>query len=210
MQIEVLAKTEVLEETAPESVPRVLLNVGCGPKKGIQELPGQWLEWREIRVDVDHHAKPDIVASMTDLSAIEDGIAGAVYCAGAIEHIFFHEVHAALKEFYRVLAPGGSVFLTTVDLLAVLESVKTIGLTGHAYRALSGDIMPMDMIFGYGLAIAAGYPDWQHRCGFTKDLLEEKLAEAGFDSVKVWDSSSPVIAELKLAPFALVARAYKN
>lgn len=59
---------------------------------------------------VDNVAKyqPDIVADITNLS-IEDNFADAVVCKAVLEHV--PEPHKAVLEMYRVLKPGGKVFI---------------------------------------------------------------------------------------------------
>ena len=52
--------------------PRLLVNLGAG-QKDTARLPAMFADWREVRVDVDAVVAPDILATMTDLSAIESG-----------------------------------------------------------------------------------------------------------------------------------------
>ena len=49
---------------------KLLVNFGSGPK-GAGWIPAVFANWRELRVDVDAMAAPDILADITDLSAIE-------------------------------------------------------------------------------------------------------------------------------------------
>jgi len=51
---------------------KLLVNLGSGPKTQ-SRLPAMFADWREFRVDVDPGAVPDLVADITDLSAIKSG-----------------------------------------------------------------------------------------------------------------------------------------
>jgi hypothetical protein len=57
---------------------KVWVNAGCGPRTGVYRSP-LFNDWREIRVDVDPMAEPDIVADVTDLSPLRDGMADAIW-----------------------------------------------------------------------------------------------------------------------------------
>ena len=46
------------------------LHVGCGPQYK-DSLKG-FKDWQEIRFDIDPKVKPDILGSLTDMSAVED------------------------------------------------------------------------------------------------------------------------------------------
>src|SRR5437763_9064982 len=81
---------------------KLLVNLGSGPKTQ-SRLPAMFADWREFRVDVDPGAVPDLVADITDLSAIKSGTVDAVWSAHCIEHLYLHQVVQALTEGHRVL-----------------------------------------------------------------------------------------------------------
>src|ERR1700676_3514074 len=86
--------------------PNLLVNLGCGPK-GSARLPAMFGDWRELRVDVDVQVAPDILADITDLSAIESGSVDAVWSAHCLEHLYLYEVGKAVGEVYRILTDDG-------------------------------------------------------------------------------------------------------
>ena len=55
--------------------------------------PGKWVE---TRLDIDPSVKPDVVASMTDMSSVPDASCHAVYSSHNLEHLFPHELQQAL------------------------------------------------------------------------------------------------------------------
>ena len=58
---------------------------------------------------MDASVEPDIIADLTDLSAIPDGSADAVWASHCLEHLYEHQVTVALAEFRRVLGAEGFV-----------------------------------------------------------------------------------------------------
>ena len=72
---------------------RRLLHIGCGPKRKYQTLPAfQSDDWQEVRFDIDESVAPDIIGTMTDMSAVEAGSVDALFSSHNIEHLYPHEV----------------------------------------------------------------------------------------------------------------------
>ena len=53
------------------------------------------------------------------------------------------------------------------DLQKVAELIAADRLEDVAFTSRAGPIMPLDMVYGYGKAIAAGQTAMVHRTGFT-------------------------------------------
>jgi Uncharacterized protein conserved in bacteria len=180
---------------------KTVLNVGCGPR-GITVIgtvfPAE--EWRELRLDIDQGVAPDIVASMTDMAPVPDGSVDAVWSSHNLEHLFPHEVPRALREFLRVLRPGGQLLLAVPDLQAVAQRVVDDRLDAPLYISGVGPITPLDVIYGHGAAIAAGNHFMAHRTGFTPNTLGTFLQEAGF---------LPIVLRRQTESFELLARAFR-
>lgn len=170
---------------APEGA-KLVLHVGCGPPDHTSlhdsfRGPG----WHEVRLDVDPGVKPDVVASITDMSPVPSGAVDAVFSHHNIEHVFSHEVAIALREFLRVLRPGGTVLIATPDLQAVAEVIATGRLEATLYRSEAGDIAPLDVVYGLRSDIEQGREYMAHRTGFSVRRLTRELSQAGFVDVKV-------------------------
>ena len=166
---------------------KTVLNVGCGHRA--ISIPGSSLPaegWRELRLDIDPKVDPDIVASMTDMTPVPDGSVDAVWSSHNLEHLDPHEAPVALREFLRVLKPGGTLLLTVPDLQAVAKLVAEDRLDEPLYQSDNGPILPLDVVYGYGPALAAGNRFMAHRSGFTPNLLGRLLQEAGFKPVAIW------------------------
>ncbi len=158
-----------------------LLHVGCGPKtRANLPPPFNQSPWEEIRLDIDPAVRPDIAASITDMRAVGDGAVHALWSAHNIEHLHPHEVPLALAEFARVLVADGFAMITVPDLQMVAEMVARGALTDTAYVSPAGPIAPIDMLYGFRPALAAGNLYMAHRTGFTAGSLDAALLEAGF------------------------------
>jgi SAM-dependent methyltransferase len=160
---------------------RLVVNVGCGPRGG--HLPTYFNGWRELRVDIDQSAEPDVLADLTDLSPIPSGVADAVWASHCVEHLYAHEVPVALAEFRRVLRSDGFFCMIVPDLLTVGQQVAADRMHEPLYQSASGPITPHDMLFGFGAAIAVGRTSMAHRCGFTPGVLERYFRERVFAEV---------------------------
>jgi len=128
--------------------------------------------------------EPDIVASITNMSEVLSASVDAVYAAHALEHLFAHEVPLALKEFLRVLKPGGFALIIEPDLQAIAQLVANDKLEDAAYASRVGPITPLDMIYGYGVSIAQGNVFMAHHTGFTAKTLCRALTAAGFAQIR--------------------------
>ena len=163
---------------------KTFLHVGCGPARKAQAGPGfQGEEWRELRLDIDPAVEPDIVGTMTDMSAVADASVDAIYSSHNIEHLYPHEVSLALAEFRRVLKVDGFAVITCPDLQSVAALVAQDKLTEPAYVSPAGPIAPLDILYGLRTAMAAGNLYMAHRCGFTMRVLMGTLQAAGFQGV---------------------------
>jgi SAM-dependent methyltransferase len=168
-------------------VARQVLNAGSGPRTARQLHPGfKGPGWREVRVDIDPSAEPDVVGSITEMGeAFADGSFEAVWCSHVLEHLFTHQVAAALAEFRRVLRPDGFALISSPDIEAVAALIVKHGLDHVAYVSLAGPITALDILYGHSASIARGRTSMAHHTGFSSGSLGRRLIEAGFSSVLV-------------------------
>jgi SAM-dependent methyltransferase len=163
---------------------RVLVNVGCGPRNSAI-LPSHFDGWRHLRVDVDPSVEPDIIADLTDLSAIPDGSVDAVWAAHCVEHLYEHQVGVALAEFRRVLREDGFVCVIVPDLQTVAQYIADDRLHEPIYHSPAGPVTAHDIFFGFGTAIAHGRTSMAHRCGFTPTSLLRSFQQHPFGELLV-------------------------
>lgn len=168
------------------------LHVGCGPKRKQQTTNGfNQPEWSEIRLDIDASVQPDVVGTMTDMSAVSSRSVDAVFSSHNIEHLYPHEVPVALAEFVRVLKDDGIAVITCPDLKSVCALVAEDKLTEAAYVSPAGPIAPIDILYGHRPPMARGNLFMAHRCGFSQRVLSATLQAAGFKSVAAFARGNP-------------------
>lgn len=195
---------------------KTVLHVGCGsydPRKLHASFRTD--EWKELRLDIDPKAKPDIVADMRDLSQLAGGSVDAIYSSHNVEHLYPHEVPLALKEFRRVVKDGGLALITVPDLQEVCRLVADGRLDDPAYVSPAGPIAPHDILYGHRPSLAQGNLFMAHRTGFTARTLGQALVNAGFQTVSLqrnpalfalWAiafTSTPADEQLKAAQAAM-------
>ena len=163
---------------------KTFLHVGCGinrKDKATASFAGP--AWRELRLDIDPGVDPDIVGTMTNMTALADESVDAIFSSHNIEHLYPHEVPLALAEFLRVMKPGGFAVITCPDLQSVAALIAEDKLTDQAYMSPAGPITPLDMVYGFRPQLAEGKLFMAHHCGFTKKVLAGTLLGCGFKSV---------------------------
>ena len=159
--------------------PKKLLNVGCGPQGRHHGFTG-FDGWQEVRLDIDVSVEPDVVGTMTDMSAVPSDSVDAIVSSHNIEHLYPHEVPLALAEFVRVLKTDGLVLITCPDLQSVCAHVARGDLASPLYESAAGPITALDILYGHRDAMASGNLYMAHRCGFTLEVLANTLQACGF------------------------------
>ena len=165
---------------------KTVLHVGCGypnPQKLHRAFRGD--DWQEIRLDIDADAQPDVVADMRDLSKIEAGSIDALWSSHNVEHLYPHDVIPTLAGFRRILKPDGIALITLPDLQEVARLIAEDKLDEPAYVSPAGPIAPLDIVYGFRVAMAQGNLFMAHRTGFTAKTLAQAIINAGFAMVTV-------------------------
>jgi SAM-dependent methyltransferase len=145
----------------------IKLNLGCGDKI----LPGY------INVDVASERsgnRPDVISDIRDLNGFPDAYADEVLAVHVVEHFWRWEVLEVLKEWCRVLKPGGKMILECPNLKSACEEF----LRNDELGALPGPEGQKTMWVFYG------DPRWKdplmvHRWGYTPKSLARIMHEAG-------------------------------
>ena len=160
-----------------------ILHVGCGGSP----LPDLWKGWEEIRFDADPQCGADLIGDMLDIPMDDDSV-DAVYTSHTLEHVTYHDGVRALREFRRVLKPGGQVWVIVPNVLAAAELIAKEGLYAKVYDAPCGPVHAADMLWGHQGLIEGEKGErayrFAHRFGYTADTLTASLKLAGFNNVK--------------------------
>lgn len=111
----------------------------------------------------------DIVGDCSDLSRFESGSADALYASNILEHWPIAKTVQVLREWYRVLRPGGILYVSVPDFDTAVRIYQRNGLTEWLKYHLWGDQKH-----------ALNY----HYVCFTFASLAKDLYDAGFSDVK--------------------------
>lgn len=128
-------------------------------------------EWKIL--DIEPRPEVDYVANASDLSQFENSSVQAIYASHVLEH-FYHslnnELITTLKEWYRVLKPGGQLLISVPDLKTLCWLYLNPNLIAIERHQL------MRIIFG---AQTNSYD--VHKVGFDFETLALYLEEVGFE-----------------------------
>jgi len=161
------AAWQELQSNGSSEVVLKKLNLGCGDKI----LPGY------INVDVAEARlgkKPDVLCDLRKLTPFEDQSVDEILSVHVVEHFWRWEVVDILKEWVRVLKPGGVMYLECPNLLSACQAI----------------LQNPDMASGPGpegqrsMWVLYGDPSWKdplmiHRWGYTPRSLAQVMHEAG-------------------------------
>jgi len=117
----------------------------------------------------------DHVCNATDLSRFADGTFSEVYASHVVEHFDYkNELTATLKEWWRVMEPGGKIYVSVPDL----DVLANLILKKDKYT-VDERFFVMRMIFG-------GHVDQYdyHVVGLNEEFLAIFLKTAGYKNIK--------------------------
>lgn len=143
------------------------LNLGCGDKI----LPGY------INVDVVEARagkSPDVICDLHHLTPFPDDHADEVLAVHVVEHFWRWEVEDVLREWVRVLRPGGRMVLECPNLRSACEAFLADTETGSHADARGQRTM----------WVFYGDPQWKdplmvHRWGYTPESLAALMRSVG-------------------------------
>ena len=160
-------------EAAGDLAPRpVRLNLGCGDKI----LPGY------VNVDVVEARagmRPDVVCDLHDLAPFEDACADEILSVHVVEHFWRWEIADVLREWMRVLKPGGRMIVECPNIQSACQTF----LEDPVQFAKEDRNGQRTMWVFYG------DPAWKdplmiHRWGYTPGSMTELLMQAGLANVR--------------------------
>jgi len=140
------------------------LHLGCG-KRFIEGF---------IHVDLQELPHIDYQASVDDLHFAEDNSVALIYVSHVLEHFGRHEYKDVLKEWHRVLKPGGILRVSVPDFDAVVKYYTEKEANLHLLLGL--------LVGGQ----KTGEYDY-HKMIFNQKILQEVLEEVGFFNIRKYD-----------------------
>jgi glycosyltransferase involved in cell wall biosynthesis len=159
-------------------------SLGARGRDVLPVLKAKWKDWFVLRLNLGSGSEQlpgyiacDMFDDRADLKwdvaklPLQDGIADEVRAFHLIEHFNFQAAFPVLREWRRILKPGGRLWLETPDFL---ESCREFVNADEQRR-----------IQLYGHFWARGWvPGQQHMFGYTENQLRWTLEQCGFQHVK--------------------------
>lgn len=145
------------------------LHLGCGKRY----LPG----W--VHVDLTPAPHIDFLTSISELSMFANQSVNEIYCSHALEYFDHTQAADVLREWKRVLIPGGKIFLAVPNFQALVQIYETT-------RDLNSILGPL---FGR-MTSALPAQTIYHRTTFDQASLTALLEEQGFVDVVEYDPIS--------------------
>lgn len=136
---------------------------------GTIKAPG----WEVLNAIPGEHV--DYVGDAADLSFFDDNLFSILYASHILEHLdFVDELSTALGEWYRVLEPGGKLYVSVPDM-----DVLTRLFQDRENLTIDDRFWIMRMIFG-------GHTDDYdyHMTGLNEEFLTEFLKVKGFRNMQ--------------------------
>jgi len=141
------------------------LHVGCG----MRQIPGF------THVDIIDAPHIDHRCSVDNLCDFADGSADLIYASHVLEHFGRYELDAVLRDWYRVLKPGGVLRLAVPDFASVVALYEQEGLRD----GLSGLV---------GLVCGGQRNQYDfHKIIFDESFLGFLLGKIGFKEIRRWN-----------------------
>jgi predicted SAM-dependent methyltransferase len=147
----------VLSPFDPATAPK-RLNLGCG------------YDHREGFLNVDLHEfhNPDLLADVTKLDMLPDGIYEEIIAQDVLEHLPRTETVNVLREWSRLLKVGGRLHLRVPSVIDLAELMKK-----PEHQNIAQQELFVQCLFG-----TQAYTEDTHYTTFTEPLLRHYLAEA--------------------------------
>ncbi len=174
-----------------------MLNIGCGPDHD-KCLPEPWLN-----IDKAGGAA-DFISDARSLPANWSNSFSEVRASHILEHFFLNELPPVVREWARVLAPGGVLRIIVPDLAVIAEAlIAGQDSKGRPSTSIHETTAVLAQIYGVGYDDPDCDPRWRHRIVFDERMLCELLEseESLFDvqryeqaedparSAGIWDDS---------------------
>lgn len=136
-----------------------------------------------IHTDIRLGLKDIQVVCRGDQLPFKAGIFAEVFATGVFEHFSLPEAQIALREWWRVLLPGGKLDLNAPDIYRwakyLIEAVESAGGKSHEGRYDVNRIL--HSIFGW-----QGHTKDIHKWGWIEEYLLHEISQAGFNGIEVY------------------------
>ncbi|MBI1813315.1 glycosyltransferase [Candidatus Peregrinibacteria bacterium] len=147
-----------------------------------------------LNADIVALPKVDLVFDITKTFPIPEGVIAEVISIATLEHLRKPAVHHVLREFFRILQPGGFLRVSTPDIEAIAKGVLAGGDPDVLNQQLFGKYKS-DQTEDYDL----------HRWMYTAKQMIEVLGQIGFERCE----RIPMDIGMHDAAYTYLVRGYK-
>lgn len=161
------------------------------PRRGLKLHLGSGTVRLDGWVNVDREARADLALDVRHALPFPDGAARLIYHEHLMEHLTLDEGRRCLRDWFRLLEPGGTLRIATPDLAYVVERYQgdwrdQAWLALPEYGFIETRAEMMNVAFRW----------WDHKYLYDGEELERRLREAGFDPVRRCRFGESGVAEL--------------
>ena len=149
----------------PECGISSMIELGGGPNPHFHRTNWEPCGIFRPNLDIMDHPNVNMKCDLSDGIPFHDGHATELRAVHLIQHFPTRKVLPFLKDCYRVLQPGGHLYIMVSDLEWVFQQVLAGGLTPDHICSIWGE---------------QDFPSDYHHTGFTYLLLRGMMEEAGF------------------------------
>ena len=144
------------------------LHLGCGKRffKGY------------VHVDIQDYDHVDYKTNVDNLSIFEDDTASLIYASHVLEYFDFFEAKRVLKEWRRVLKPGGTLRISVPDFDSLL---KVYSMTNRNIEKIIGPLfgrISSEKVFDQYI---------YHKTVYNFSKIKDLLSQSGFINVRKYD-----------------------
>ncbi len=144
------------------------LNLGCGNKIYPSTDSLTW-----VNVDLEDNAygvKPDVSTDLRKLP-FDDDYADVIEAIHIFEHFHVYEADPVMREWKRVLKPGGTIVLELPCMNKIIECLQTKKAIEYTYCGLYGDAR-------------TGRPELDHHWCYSIGQMTALLEQVGFKDIQ--------------------------
>ncbi len=144
---------------------KLIADIGCG-----RTTNPLYQENTLHRFDSDEEAKPDFRCDVRTIPAA-DNVYDLAIASHVLEHLEIKDVVPALKEWVRIVKPGGILTVKVPNLSYAAKAIAEDGVFGHDPRWKH----PYELLMVYG---SQDGPGMYHKSGFTRSILQDYATQA--------------------------------
>jgi predicted SAM-dependent methyltransferase len=160
------------------------LHLGCGTVR--------LEDW--VNVDIET-SQADLTLDITRGLPLPDGSARLIYHEHVMEHITVEEGKACLRDWFRLLEPGGVLRIATPDLAYVVERYRGdwrnqawLRLPEYSFIQTPAEMLNTSMRW------------WDHQYLYDEEELRRRMTDAGFRTIRrcaIGESPVPELMRLE-------------